>query len=509
MHLKQKKFVGRAILSAQFAISCTSPRLSPGNDRQPASAVRPIQRPLTLADFETALNRNQFSRISDLLAYLKREYADHLSFHIFMFHSASLQPGYYQHPRVIVYGRDASFIFTFNDKESDVLGEKRGADAIETLAFNQTTKSFSLKEFRFRDDSDFPKDFKGKPFIKSQVNPPKCLSCHTGSTEPLTLIRNGIRFNPKVHPVWDPYPEWRGAYGGNNDILFNKQTGNPSIYASHPTEEDRQWDQFNRQPNGNRWMGRYSHLPALSTDVPYTRPNGHLTELLSAKNFERIARQFSDSLLNNRRGAPTAFWRYRLLTPLTCMLTTGLGGIVPPNRAQISNRPGGDLQGYYYDARGFLKTILSLPDGLIHRIETFWPRFYRNAVSEKIQIMDEMLAYQGQNAGSFAMEARKYKEELAGRSSAYLSESSLKIGTSMVLAENLGMSYLDWSMSFRMRHLFGNGDGGRHKDFTTAMIQELVPKQEQDLFLQLLQPENDGHTPRLCEAILDRILLRR
>jgi hypothetical protein len=107
--------------------------------------------------------------------------------------SASIQDASDAHPRAIVFGDDARFIFTFNGEPS-----QRGYDAVEILQFRERTDElparWELREIRFRD---------GKSPELSEANPGRCVQCHGAEPQPL----------------WEQYDFWPGAYGEEDDAI--------------------------------------------------------------------------------------------------------------------------------------------------------------------------------------------------------------------------------------------------------------------------------------------------
>ncbi|HEY6925478.1 MAG TPA: hypothetical protein VI653_18515, partial [Steroidobacteraceae bacterium] len=104
-----------------------------------------------------------------------------------VFSSRSLQEASYEAPRVILFGRDASTIITFNGDDG-----QRGFNALEVMSFDEGSERFEFREIAFPTSGD------GTGAVTfSEPNPLRCQSCH-GAT---------------ARPVWDSWPLWPGVYG--------------------------------------------------------------------------------------------------------------------------------------------------------------------------------------------------------------------------------------------------------------------------------------------------------
>lgn len=121
--------------------------------------------------------------VEQLLAELPSELRSH---YVLVFASRSLQEANFRSPRVILFGRDARLIITFNGE----LGQ-RGYDSLETLEFESGSSTFRLREIRFEAGDPL-----APPRI-SAVNPQRCTECH----------------DTPARPIWDTPPSWPGVYG--------------------------------------------------------------------------------------------------------------------------------------------------------------------------------------------------------------------------------------------------------------------------------------------------------
>ncbi len=164
--------------------------------------------------------------VEQALELLSRDYSEFLTSHTYMYDSLSLQEGTFLQPRSLVYGPDASFIFTFNGDKS-----QRGGYALETMEFDSQSHRFLFREIAFKKEMS-GSDLKEVPiqdvdvrlsneFVRvTKSNPTRCTQCHGE--------------NP--NPIWETYFLWPGAYGSEDDILtslFNRREveNNPNYAA--------------------------------------------------------------------------------------------------------------------------------------------------------------------------------------------------------------------------------------------------------------------------------------
>lgn len=136
--------------------------------------------------------------IEDFLRWTKTNYPEHLRHFSFVRNSGSLQGASDSHPRAIVYGPDARFIFAFNGDP-----DHKGYQKLELIQFHEPDKdspvgtSLEFREITF--SADGPKI--------SPPNPAKCLRCHS----------------TQAHHLWEPYEDWKGAYGRRDDGILDKK----------------------------------------------------------------------------------------------------------------------------------------------------------------------------------------------------------------------------------------------------------------------------------------------
>lgn len=203
-----------------FLLSCHS--IPPKNEkaRAPAYAENAARifkhEKLTFDKFLRLIDRSNARTVEDALRVLKGRYAPYMTLHTLMYDSFSLQGSSFAEPRVIVFGPDADFIFTFNGSTR----QSRGF-AIETMEFDRSSGQFLFREVAFKAemqsaaaDDRLKKseiDYED-PFIQvSKPNIGKCTQCH--GTDP--------------NPIWETYFLWPGAYGSNDDrltYLFDRES---------------------------------------------------------------------------------------------------------------------------------------------------------------------------------------------------------------------------------------------------------------------------------------------
>ena len=92
-------------------------------------------------------------------------------------------------PRVVIFGVTGNFILAYNGN-----ADKRAVETIETIEFNQASKSSILREIPFSGLA--------KPILETVTeNPSRCVVCHRNK---------GSR---EVKAIWDQYNMWPGVYG--------------------------------------------------------------------------------------------------------------------------------------------------------------------------------------------------------------------------------------------------------------------------------------------------------
>jgi hypothetical protein len=176
--------------------------------------------------------------------------------------SRSLQSASREAPRVILFGPGYDLT--------------TGATPPLVLAFpsDPTRPDFDSLEVMSRDEhanihlaeARFPRDGSSAPVIEEE--PPRCATCHGSPTR----------------PIWDSYPVWPGAYGGNEDVIDDRIGELTSFRALSP--KFGQPGRFRRlrldmQPSGGG-------IAFATSD-----PNRDLQMSLSAFTVGRIAAQMT------------------------------------------------------------------------------------------------------------------------------------------------------------------------------------------------------------------------
>lgn len=109
--------------------------------------------------------------------------------------SGSLQEGSFENPRAILSTPTANVVISFNGSSDQV-----GGNSFEAMVFNTKEDRYDFYEATFRD---------GK--MHSELNPTRCLGCHTD-----------MRL-----PNWKSYSIWNGSYGAVSHIF---QGGEPFYF---------------------------------------------------------------------------------------------------------------------------------------------------------------------------------------------------------------------------------------------------------------------------------------
>lgn len=443
-------------------ISCVTSRFH--ITREPQSdylASASNVKPLNFKTLRKIVEKNRLSKVEDLLSVLSQNYPGYLSYHTFMYDSQSIQSSSYQFPRAIVFGPQAKFIFTFNSK---VDSSSTGSDGIETIEFNQDSSSFELHEIRFRDDSDDKTDFNGRPYLVSEPNPGKCLGCHSSDTENHWLeAANGIRYNPFIHPNWDEYFVWRGAYGSADDDRPPPPAGHGLMFKDGKSKELTEKEIF-FDKGGNRFQGRYRYLPKASD---MDGANSFLTSALAKENFDRIGKRLAINEIKTLR--------YSILAFSAC------------------------------DSTHLSEIITGLPIGLQSLIVPNMVKYKREYVGELNQLMSSIVFSEGRKLSELN---DMYRPPSGSMSEEELSSSfnpaAFPISPAMTIAQFYGVATSDWALKATIN---GRGFlyGTDHMNFFTgALIRSLFSRQEQSE-LAPLAPENADYVdPKLCDLSIAR-----
>jgi hypothetical protein len=119
-----------------------------------------------------------------------------------VFRSHSIQYADPMNPRILLYGEDAKLVLAFTCATGDCVGLPKGdggpvagGNDLELVQWRDATKSFEYRSIAFPEAGD-------GDVVFSEANPTKCLGCHK-ATDP--------------RPNFEPYDQWPGMYGGNDD----------------------------------------------------------------------------------------------------------------------------------------------------------------------------------------------------------------------------------------------------------------------------------------------------
>lgn len=148
---------------------------------------------------------NNSDPVDEFLKLLPKTYLSHFT----MAHrSYSIQQATPLAPRAIVFGTDASVIMSFNGGVDENGKKQKGGNSIEILEWKDNEKNWQLAEIQFN----------GKSQVKKEINPEKCMMCHSGT--PKVIKGSEAKFyKPYVKPIFAQYPLWPGMYGSINDIV--------------------------------------------------------------------------------------------------------------------------------------------------------------------------------------------------------------------------------------------------------------------------------------------------
>jgi len=226
------------------------------------AAAAPAATAMGFAGLERLIVERHVHSIEDLLALLP---TDMRSRYVLMFRSRSLHGSSFAHPRAILFDPEARFVISFNGD-----ADQAGFGSLETMEFDEASKSFRLHEITF------PLDAGGEAAVRiSPPNPQSCLKCH----------------GDPARPVWDTHPAWPGAYGERYDAALTapERAGLSQFLREQPShpryrhllEVDRFANPETFRPSARARYEGTEHLP----------PNAELGAALGRLNFEAIVHQ--------------------------------------------------------------------------------------------------------------------------------------------------------------------------------------------------------------------------
>ncbi len=220
------------------------------------------------AQLEDLIKSSQVHSIDELLPLLPLDFRKSYSL---MYESRSLQGGdtYPEYPRVILSSNNGRLIITFT-KGPDMGPAQIGSDNIESVEFDDNTKSFVFREIAFGPNLD---PMNPPP----EKNPKICLACH--GTSP--------------RPNWQVYNMWPGAYGSMSRLGCDTMKVNSS-----------EWQNYKKYLSQSSRQGRYAFLaqpistgkcPDGTTDEltftngKTTEPNALLNDVFNKLNFLHLS----------------------------------------------------------------------------------------------------------------------------------------------------------------------------------------------------------------------------
>jgi hypothetical protein len=208
-----------------------------------------------------------------------------------MYDSKSLQKASFDAPRAILSSDSSPLVISFNGSPSE-----SGFNQIEILDSKNGGKSFEFHEL------NFAKNSAPKPSDHGRMQ--TCNHCHAhGST---------------LHPIWEAYAKWPGAYGGNDDHLSPDERKHLQAFI----------EKVKRDPNSRyRSLVNLDQFPSeeVIAGAPrmVARPNSRLNTRLSDRNFVRVS--------NLIRSTPQyGQFRYAINAALSgCMNCSSIGNYLP------------------------------------------------------------------------------------------------------------------------------------------------------------------------------------
>jgi hypothetical protein len=186
---------------------------------------------------------------TDLLALLPEKYRRSYTM---IYDSDSIQDATPANPRVVLYGRLAKFILTFNGDPSQV-----GYDRAEILQFRDDTQQFELRKITFT----------GGTATISDANPAECVFCH--GTDP--------------RPFWSSYNNWPGVFGSQDDNLYGDEVTSFASFIAMAPHHDRYKNLVRKTDISASWPYRVDGRHVDRTNDRFGRLVGGLAAQSSAR----------------------------------------------------------------------------------------------------------------------------------------------------------------------------------------------------------------------------------
>ena len=226
------------------------------SQRTPASDYR-----LNFPRFVELLKTKKVETVAEAIQALRPRYDDHLQFRTAMYVSESIQQATFSEPRVLVFGRDARFVFSFNGGRHNY-----GGDAIEAYQFDDIEKKFEFYSIVFKKESEalaFDQEeiaFEDQRLVITKANPSLCVGCH----------------GTPALPIWSDDLNWAGAYGSNDDLLYG--SFHRANYVGHGNYD--YLGKLTYPRSQGRWFD-------LATGVPDLELSGYLSYIKGASGHDR------------------------------------------------------------------------------------------------------------------------------------------------------------------------------------------------------------------------------
>lgn len=180
----------------------------------------------TFEKFKQSQDSTANDPIDGFLSLLPKSYLRHFSL---VHQSASIQGASPLSPRVILFGRDARVLMTFNAGKDEAGRQQMGGQSIEVIEWLDKEKRFHFSEIEFAT---------GTP-AKWVDSPPKCALCHAGTPKPVKA-EDLASYRNYLKPIFPQYPFWPGFYGSINDIVGIDESGSKDTIGRNVRDSVKQ-----------------------------------------------------------------------------------------------------------------------------------------------------------------------------------------------------------------------------------------------------------------------------
>ncbi len=197
----------------------------------------------SLEKLATALQEQSLRTLEEAISLLPRDFRRNP---VLMRSSRSLQNSGDRTPRAILSNEDGSFVLTFNDFGT----------TFEMVQFHRDTKRFEFAEIEFYPDR--------APELRRDLS--KCSGCH------------GVPGD--LHPVFESFPKWPGAYGGDGERIDAMEGAALRSFL----------DSAKSHPRYGKLIDLEStHGKTDASGLLAGRPNSSFLRKIMRLNYERIA----------------------------------------------------------------------------------------------------------------------------------------------------------------------------------------------------------------------------